>query len=153
MTSSIYDIFEEYETCWRCMFAYRFRSRRREAWRFLVAHALVLLALEGFVNVAKFCNLFVGMTSVDCLRSLLQVTGSPLAQQLFAGLYALYNIAVLLPLVALWVRRLHDIGLRGWLVLLGAVPVFGLLFLLIVACIPGQKGENRWGLNPKELAP
>ena len=151
--ANIYDVFDEYETCWRCLFAYRFRSRRREVWHFLFAHAIVLTALEGFVKMAKACDLFVGMTSIDCLRSLFQIAGAPIAQQIFAGLYALYNIFVLLPLTALWARRLHDIGLRGWFVLLGAIPVLGMLFLLIVACIPGQKGENRWGFNPKELAP
>ncbi len=151
--ADIYDVFDEYETCWRCMFAYQFRSRRREVWCFLIAHVIVLSVLEGFVKMAKACDLFVGMTSMDCLSSLFQTAGAPLTQQIFAGLYALYNIVAILPLTALWVRRLHDVGLRGWFVLLGAVPVFGMLFLLVVARILGQKGENRWGFNPKELAP
>ena len=62
--------------------------------------------------MAKACDLFVGMTSMDCLSSLFQTAGAPLTQQIFAGLYALYNIVAILPLTALWVRRLHVVIFR-----------------------------------------
>jgi uncharacterized membrane protein YhaH (DUF805 family) len=72
-------------------------------------------------------------------------------------LYLLAFLALLLPSVAVGVRRMHDIGKSGWFLLLGLIPFVGLV-LLYFAAQPGQPGDNAYGPQPAgapggELAP
>lgn len=70
-----------------------------------------------------------------------------LGMGILGGLVAL---ALLLPGLAVSVRRLHDIGRTGWWVLIGLVPVVGLIVLIVFYVKPGQPGPNRFGANPLE---
>lgn len=67
-------------------------------------------------------------------------------------LYSIYALAVLLPTLAVSVRRLHDIGKSGWWLLIGLVPVIGVVVLLIFALLDSQPGSNTYGPSPKEQA-
>lgn len=60
----------------------------------------------------------------------------------------IWGIATLLPILAVGVRRLHDIDHSGWWLLLGFVPIIGWIVLLIWACTRGTAGPNRFGENP-----
>ncbi len=62
-----------------------------------------------------------------------------------AGLFAL---AVLIPSIAVGVRRLHDIDRTGWWYLLILLPVIGWLVLIYFYIQPGTTGENRFGPDP-----
>jgi uncharacterized membrane protein YhaH (DUF805 family) len=59
----------------------------------------------------------------------------------------LFNLALLLPSIAVGVRRLHDIDRTGWWVLLN-LTIIGFLLLIYWACQPGTAGPNRYGPNP-----
>ncbi len=117
------------------------RSRRSEYWwvalfTFLVAFVLMLLA--------------------SVLGGLDPSTGEtgPL-YFVFAGLLGLFYLATLIPSVALMIRRLHDVNLSGWLVLLCFVPIVNILAalgLLIVCFVPGTAGPNKYGPDPKGAA-
>ncbi len=65
-------------------------------------------------------------------------------------LWSIYMVAVLIPSLAVSVRRLHDIDHSGWWLLVAIVPVFGiaLLFLMMQDSKPG---ENQYGYNPKDV--
>ena len=65
---------------------------------------------------------------------------------LFGGIYI---IAVLIPGLAVSVRRLHDIGKSGWYYLIGLVPIVGSLILLVWFCTEGERNSNGWGEDPK----
>ncbi|MET0208624.1 MAG: DUF805 domain-containing protein [Burkholderiaceae bacterium] len=54
-------------------------------------------------------------------------------------------LAVILPLLAVTVRRLHDIGKSGWMILIGLIPILGILVLIYLYVQPSQPGINRWG--------
>ncbi|MEM1077784.1 MAG: DUF805 domain-containing protein [Pseudomonadota bacterium] len=69
-----------------------------------------------------------------------QNAGQPLA--LLAGL------ALLLPNIAIGMRRLHDTGRSGWWLLLGALPVIGGLVLIYFYVQPSEEGENPYGPQP-----
>ncbi len=71
------------------------------------------------------------------------------------ALMGLYFLGVLIPWIALVVRRLHDIGQTGWIYLgvfiVGLIPVIGLLgtiALIVIGCIPGNRGANQYGDDP-----
>lgn len=65
------------------------------------------------------------------------------------GVWGLFVLATFLPWLGLIVRRLHDIGLTGWLVLLIFVPTFGTLAIIVFGLIPTQGHENQWGPVPQ----
>ena len=54
-------------------------------------------------------------------------------------------LALLLPSVAVGVRRLHDTGKTGWLMLIAVVPLLGALVVLYLAAQPGEAGANTYG--------
>ena len=64
--------------------------------------------------------------------------------------YTLYALAVLIPGLAVTVRRLHDIGKSGWMILVGFIPIIGAIWLIILTVTDSQPGENEYGPNPKE---
>lgn len=67
-------------------------------------------------------------------------------------LSTLYSLAVLVPSLAVGARRLHDTGRSGWWLLIGFVPLIGLVALIYFAVQDSQPGENQYGPNPKQVA-
>lgn len=76
---------------------------------------------------------------------------------LIVGLIPIVNyiwaIAVIIPTIAIGVRRLHDIGKSGWWYLIIFIPIAGAIILLIWFIRDSQPGDNQWGPNPKEINP
>ena len=66
---------------------------------------------------------------------------------LLLGLFLL----ILIPSYAIQVRRLHDIGWSGWWALLNLIPYVGGIAVLVLHCLPGQIGTNKYGLNQKDI--
>lgn len=64
---------------------------------------------------------------------------------LLSGLFAL---ATLLPSLAVGARRLHDLGKSGWWLLIGLIPLVGVIILIIWFIRPGEPGQNAYGPNP-----
>jgi len=66
---------------------------------------------------------------------------------IFSGVYLL---ASLIPSLSVAVRRLHDSGRSGWMLLLGFIPLVGLIVLYFMVQ-DSEPGTNKWGPNPKEI--
>ena len=99
------------------------RARRKEYWMFFLFNILVGFALglvEGILGVAPESK-----------------------ESVLAGIYTL---AILIPAIAVGVRRMHDTDHSGWWLLF---PVVNLVF----AVSEGQKGDNRFGPDPKATPP
>lgn len=64
-------------------------------------------------------------------------------------LSGLYSLGVFLPGLAVAVRRLHDTGRSGWWLLVGFLPVIGLIVLLVFMVLDSEEGTNDHGPNPK----
>ena len=54
----------------------------------------------------------------------------------------LYSLVVLVPSIAVGIRRMHDVGKSGWFIL---IPIYN----LILAIREGDKGDNEYGQDPK----
>jgi uncharacterized membrane protein YhaH (DUF805 family) len=68
---------------------------------------------------------------------------------IFLGLYFIYVLAVLVPCLAVAIRRLHDTGRSGWWLLIILVPFVGPIILLVFYVLDSQPGANQYGPNPK----
>ncbi len=119
------------------------RSRRSEFWWVQLFNLII-----GAVGVGLFW-MFGG--------SDLSGTGeiNPLGL-VFLGLLGVYGLAILIPSIALFVRRLHDINQTGWIylgiVVISLLPLIGLLgtvATIVIGVIPGTVGENKYGPDPK----
>ena len=73
-----------------------------------------------------------------------------------AGVYGpltlLLVLALIVPGIAVQVRRFHDQDKSGWFVLLALIPFLGGLIVLVFMCLEGTKGPNRFGPDPKDPA-
>jgi len=106
------------------------RARRKEYWMFTLFNIAIILALM-IVLIAM------GATNNKALIAIGLV------------LYCGYALAVIIPSLAVCVRRLHDIGQSGWYYFIGFIPLVGGIILLVWFCQDSQAGENQWGANPK----
>lgn len=99
------------------------RARRKEYWSFVLVNIII-----GFV---------------------FGILGAILS--LFTYIGYIVSLALLLPGVAIGVRRLHDVGKSGWFLLIALIP-FGAFYLLYLFVQEGTSGSNEFGANPKEVA-
>jgi uncharacterized membrane protein YhaH (DUF805 family) len=106
------------------------RARRKEYWMFVLFNII-------FSVVAIILDNVLGTASKDLG---------------YGVIYGLYVLAVLLPGLAVTVRRLHDVGKSGWWIFISLIPLIGSIWLLVLLATDGQPGENKWGVNPKELS-
>jgi uncharacterized membrane protein YhaH (DUF805 family) len=105
------------------------RARRREYWMFYLVNVLVV-----------FCLVF-----LEPLLGIPQANGLGL-------LTGLYILLLILPTLAVGVRRLHDTGRSGWWMLLVLVPIIGPIVLFVFSVLDSEPGDNRYGPNPKAVA-
>lgn len=106
------------------------RARRKEYWFFALFNVIIIIALS-FIDVSA------GLYDID--------SG-------FGLLSGLYSLAVLLPSIAVAVRRLHDIDRSGWWLLIAIIPLIGGIVLLVFAVLDSTPGDNQYGPNPKVAA-
>lgn len=71
--------------------------------------------------------------------------GSPYTGGVLTGLVSL---ALLLPILGVAVRRLHDTGRSGWWVLIGIIPIIGWIVLLVFF-VQDSHADNQYGPSPK----
>ncbi len=105
--------------CLRKYATFRGRATRAEYWWFSLFNTLL-----GMVVYAAVQHLM-GTEAADGAASIVQ-------------------LALFLPMLAVGVRRLHDIDFRGWWMLLG-LTVVGIIPLIIFFCLPGKQAPNRFG--------
>ncbi|MDO5969217.1 DUF805 domain-containing protein [Flavivirga aquimarina] len=95
------------------------RARRKEYWMFSLFNIIIIYGL-----------LFLAIG---------------LEMPFLITLYVIYFFAIMIPSLAVGVRRMHDAGKSGWFLL---IPFYN----LILACTDSEAGSNKWGPNPKSDA-
>ena len=121
---------------WKLMFQVRGRARRREVWAFVLGNLLVYLALVSLLVLFS-------SPSPEGTREDVALLNPPLL-----ALFIAFGLGVLIAGTTLAVRRLHDLNLSGLWYLLVLVPLLGFLLNLVLAFLPGNPGENRFGPPP-----
>ncbi len=105
------------------------RARRSEYWYFVLFNgifSIVAMILDNVLGIA------------------LEGIG-------YGPLYGLYLLAMLIPGLAVVVRRLHDVGKSGWMYFIVLIPIIGAIWILVLLITDSQVGSNKWGENPKEV--
>ncbi|TGQ74604.1 MAG: DUF805 domain-containing protein [Mesorhizobium sp.] len=114
-------------------FNFASRARRKEYWGYCLFWTITLLVVVGIGVLAD-----AEMGNFDRAE----------VPAMTVGLFGLFLLATFLPNLGMIVRRLHDIGLSGWLCLVILIPTIGSLAILVFALIPTQARENQWGPVP-----
>lgn len=104
------------------------RARRQEYWMFVL-----------FNMIFAFLIAFVGGLLGEMFN----------APELGMVLYVIYLLAIIIPSIAVLVRRLHDIGKSGAWFFISFVPFIGGIWLLILMCTEGERIENQYGVDQK----
>lgn len=103
------------------------RARRSEYWYFTLMSAIIAIILAVIDNTT-------GLTFGSASNGILGT---------------IYGLAVLLPGLAVAVRRLHDVGKSGWFFFIILIPIIGAIWLLVLFCTDGEQGTNKYGPDPK----
>ena len=64
-------------------------------------------------------------------------------------LQSLFSLAVIVPSLAVFWRRMHDIDKSGLWIFLNFIPLIGQIILIVFEATDGHPGENRFGMSPK----
>lgn len=100
------------------------RARRKEYWMFTLINGIIYLLLALLMNVADALSI----------------------------IFLLYYLGVLIPSIAVTIRRLHDIGKSGWWILISFIPIVGGIILFIFTLLDSQMESNQFGANPKAVS-
>lgn len=113
---------EAVRRCFALYATFSGRARRSEFWFFWLFN-LLAHGVAGILDAALFG------------------TATPLN--------AIVSLLLLVPNLAVSVRRLHDVGRSGWWLLILLVPLVGIVVLLIWYVSQGEHGANRFGPDPR----
>jgi uncharacterized membrane protein YhaH (DUF805 family) len=114
------------------------RSRRSAYWfwfLFVIILQIITYTLDGVINPDSVA------TAVGGGSASISVAAGPVT---FIAM-----LAVLLPGIAVSIRRLHDTDRSGWWLLIVLVPLVGAILLIVWYCTEGTRGPNRFGADPK----
>ena len=102
------------------------RSRRKEFFYFLLVDLIVSLVVAKIQGPMDFLSL-----------------------GLFTSVYGIFWLITLVASLAVFVRRLHDVGKSGWNILWMLLPVIGPIILLLYLIQDSEPGANKYGASPK----
>ncbi|QIG05945.1 DUF805 domain-containing protein [Proteus sp. ZN5] len=109
------------------------RARRKEYWMFTLVNTIIITVLYAIL-----------MSSIDMYTGEMSSLGS------IAGIIiGIYSLAIIVPSLAVTIRRFHDQDKSGWMFLLAFIPAVGGLIVFVFMCLEGTKGDNRFGPDPK----
>lgn len=104
------------------------RARRKEYWMFTLFNII-------FAIVAMIIDNIFGIT---------------MGEIPYGPIYIFYALAMLFPSLGVTIRRLHDIGKSGWMILIAFVPLIGSIWLIILLATDSVPEENEYGQSPKD---
>ena len=117
---------EAVQSCFKQYVGFTGRARRSEYWWFALFGLIVGI-------VANLIDTVLGTMSEDTNVGVLGT---------------IVSLALLLPSLAVAIRRLHDTSRTGWWILIGLIPIVGWIILIYWACQPGQPEANQYGAPP-----
>lgn len=137
-----FNLITAYKSMFKKYAQFNGRSRRSEYWLASVMNLIIVMAF--------YLIMFIPM--------IIDITNNGEPSGLTAGIMGIfgllifgYAIAILVPSLAMSVRRLHDTGRSGWFLLLNLIPYIGGIIIFVFSVLDSQPGTNQYGPNPKGL--
>ena len=127
---SLTSVFNKYAT-------FTGRARRSEYWWFTICY----YAIQLIFNFASF-GMMAGVLSGE-------MSYNDPSYSLFMMASVVIGLGLFLPSLAVTVRRLHDIGKSGWNILWAAIPLIGIIIILVWMCQDSDVVANKYGDSPK----
>ena len=112
-------------------FTFSGRARRSEYWYFALFN-LIFTVLAMVIDNVLGTTFQIGEISIP-----------------YGYIYMLYAMALLIPGLAVMVRRLHDVGKSGWMFFVVLIPIIGGIWIIVLLCTDSVPNENKYGPNPK----
>ena len=104
------------------------RARRKEYWMYTLVYCILL-----------------------CIVTFIATFLQDMEELIANSLLFIFSLALLIPSIAVAVRRLHDVGRSAWWLLITFVPILGTLYFLYLLVKDSQPDTNMWGANPKTI--
>ena len=102
------------------------RARRKEYWLFVLAFIVASVVALGIdISSGTFDEI-----------------------EVFGVSSTIVTLGLLIPYVAVSVRRLHDTNRSGWWVMVNLIPGIGYMWFIALCCLKGDEGENQFGSDP-----
>lgn len=101
------------------------RARRSEYWYFTLGNIIISFLIT--FGIGAVSESLAGIVSV------------------------LFSLLLIVPGIAVSIRRLHDTGKSGWFLLIGLIPFVGGIILIVFFATEGTPGSNQYGPNPKGM--
>lgn len=134
-----FNLISAYKSMFKKYAQFSGRSRRSEYWYAALANFLIIFIAEIIFIIPTVSAFVLDEPS----------GGTLVGMGILYVLIVIYSLAVIVPLLAMEIRRLHDIGKSGWYLLLGLIPWVGSIIILVFTCMDSQPGPNKYGPNPK----
>ena len=96
------------------------RASRQEYWMFILFNMIFGIGIMGI-------DIILGLGFLD----------------------AIYTLAIMIPSMAVGIRRLHDIGKSGWMFLILLIPLIGFIWFITLMVTDSNPSENDYGPSPK----
>ena len=107
------------------------RSRRSEYWYFALVNVIISVIYNIIISiVGNSASIVLGITFI----------------------YAVYSLALIVPGIAVSIRRMHDIGKKGWWLFINLIPIVGPIWFIVLLATGGNTGDNQYGHDPKNVA-
>lgn len=137
-SQSIKSVFSKYAT-------FSGRASRSEYWYFMLLNFVVygVIYAIAFSSMPPIEATVVDGTQVSAIAILSAMPAWA------STVLTIYGLAVLLPTLAVSVRRMHDIGNGGGWIFINLIPLIGQLWFLVLTILPSQLGDNRFGPQPE----
>jgi len=126
------------------------RASRQEFWMFGLFNFIFLMATALIIYLALMAMGVVPFTinpvmAWSYFQDAMWTSNFPFLYKAIFSIDDIYILAVLIPSIAVTVRRLHDVGKSGWFLLIIFIPLVGAIWLFILYCTRGNEGENSYG--------
>lgn len=119
---------KSYALYWKNAFNFKGRTRRSDYFNFVVINFVIQTVL-----------------------SLINMIESEQVKILSTVILTIYTVINFIPSISILVRRLHDIGKSGKMILLSLIPIIGQIIIIIYVFKDSEQGANIYGESPKYI--
>ena len=116
---------------WRRIGDFHGRATRKEYWSAVIQLTLIFVVMMVLFVIAA------------------EAAPSPAVIVVMVALLLIFFVVGAVVSTGVAIRRSHDFDVTGWLVLTLYIPYAGWIAMIVVGCIPGTPGPNRWGNDPR----